>query len=114
MTTEQIAQVAHEINRAYCIAMGDNSQAEWSESPQWQKDSAILGVQFHKDNPSAGADASHKSWMMQKVKDNWRYGPLKDADKKEHPCLVDFEDLPKEQQAKDYLFRQVVHSLINL
>nr|WP_262568797.1 hypothetical protein [Endozoicomonas gorgoniicola] len=39
------------------------------------------------------------------------YGEVKDPAKKEHPCVVPFSKLPVEQQAKDFLFRQVVHSL---
>lgn len=30
----------------------------------------------------------------------------------EHPCMVPFAELPKEQQAKDFLFRAVVHALL--
>lgn len=106
-----IAEVAHEINRAYCQAMGDDSQPTWENAPEWQIKSAVNGVLFHVEHPDAGPDASHKSWAKEKIEDGWCYGPVKDADKKLHPCLVDFENLPKEQQAKDYLFRQVVHSL---
>ena len=61
MTIQEIAQVAHEINKSYCEAIGDNSQAGWEDAPQWQKESAVLGVIFHMENPDAGADASHNS-----------------------------------------------------
>ena len=113
MKVEQIAQVAHEINKAYCEALGDSSQTSWEDAPQWQKESAVLGVIFHMNNPDASADASHVSWMKQKIEDGWIYGPVKDAEKKEHPCIVHFDLLPVEQKAKDFLFRQVVHSLKN-
>lgn len=66
MTPEQIARVAHEANRAYCQALGDNSQPAWEDAPQWQRDSAMLGVKLHTENPNAGAQASHESWMAQK------------------------------------------------
>jgi len=41
----------------------------------------------------------------------WKYGAVKDADKKEHPCFVPYEELPKEQQAKDHLFKATVSAL---
>jgi hypothetical protein len=110
MTPEQIARVAHEANRAYCQALGDNSQPAWEDAPQWQKDSALLGVELHTSGDH-GPEASHESWMAQKVADGWRYGPEKNPEIKEHPCMVPFSDLPKEQQAKDFLFRGVVHAL---
>lgn len=106
-----IAQVAHEINRAYCQAMGDNSQPSWDDAPSWQIESAVNGVFFHINTPDAGADASHNSWMAEKIENGWVYGEVKDPENKLHPCIVPFESLPKEQQAKDFLFRQVVHSL---
>lgn len=69
------------------------------------------GVLFHLQNLHAGAEVSHVNWIAEKVDDGWKWGPVKDADKKEHPCMVPFSELPTEQQAKDYIFRQVVHSL---
>ena len=111
MTVIQIAKVCHEANRALCEGLGDFSQKPWEDSPQWQIDSAITGVQFNLDNPNAPASASHDSWLYQKATDGWKYGPVKDADKKEHPCFVKYEELPKEQQAKDHLFKAVVAAL---
>ena len=111
MTVEQIAQVAHEINKAYCNAIGDHSQTTWDEAPEWQKHSAIVGVEFHLANPFAGPSSSHESWMKEKQEAGWKYGEVKDAEKKEHPCYVPYEQLPTEQKAKDYIFREIVHSL---
>ncbi|SLM63505.1 MULTISPECIES: RyR domain-containing protein [Dickeya] len=106
---ERAARAAHEVNRAYCAALGDDSQPAWEDAPQWQKDSAIEGVVFHLtgDHPP---EASHNKWLEFKKQEGWKYGPVKDAEKKEHPCFVPYEQLPKEQQVKDYLFRAVVHA----
>lgn len=112
MTIEQIAQVCHEVNRAYCRSLGDDSQPFWDVAPEWQRTSAINGVNFIIDNPDAGPDASHKSWYDEKFKDGWTYGEIKNPETKEHPCMVPFKELPQWQQAKDYLFRQTVISLL--
>lgn len=111
MTVQQIAEVAHEINRAYCESIGDLSQPTWKDAPEWQKESAYAGVAFHIEHPTAGPEASHNSWMRQKLEDGWKHGHIKDENEKTHPCIMPFNFLPKEQQAKDFLFRQVVHSL---
>lgn len=111
MKIEQIARVAHEINRAYCQALGDNSQLAWEDAPVWQRISAVDGVWFHLNNPDAGPDHSHNAWMADKEAAGWKYGPVKDAERKEHPCFVPYDQLPVEQKAKDYLFRAVVHAL---
>ena len=103
-----IAKKCHEINRAYCAALGDTSQLPWDQAPEWQRQSAINGVQFHVEHQDAGPDASHNSWLEEKRRDGWKFGPVKDADKKEHPCFVPYDQLPSEQKAKDYLFKGVV------
>lgn len=105
-----IARVCHEVNRAYCEAMGDTSQVPWVDAPEWQKFSACKGVALHLFN-DVGPQASHESWMQEKIDAGWKYGPVKDAEKKQHPCLVPFDQLPREQQAKDFIFRAIVHAL---
>lgn len=111
MTREDIAKVAHELNKAYCESIGDNSQPTWENAPDWQKNSAIAGVDFHLANPDASPSASHDSWLKQKEAEGWKYGPVKDAEKKEHPCFVDYHELEVSQRSKDYLFKQTIHSL---
>lgn len=112
MDFEQIARICHETNRAYCVTLGDNSQPAWEDAPEWQRTSALNGVKFHLANPNAKASHSHESWLAEKQADGWRFGPVKDPAKKEHPCFVPFSDLPREQQIKDYLFRGIVHAFI--
>ena len=111
MDRTEIARVAHEINRAYCASLGDDSQPSWDNAPDWQKASALAGVDMHLANPDATPENSHESWLAQKTAEGWKYGPVKDAEKKEHPCFLPYAELPPEQKAKDYLFRAVVHAL---
>lgn len=111
MKVEEIAEVAHNVNKAYCESIGDDSQPTWEDAPQWQKTSSINGVKFHLENPSASPSASHDSWLEEKTKDGWKWGEIKDADKKEHPCFMPYNLLPTEQKSKDYIFKQIVDSL---
>ncbi len=105
---EHCASICHEVNKAYCESIGDNSQPFWADAPQWAKDSAMNGVRFHLENPYAGPSGSHENWLKDKEADGWKYGPVKDPEKKEHPCFVPYDQLPKEQQVKDALFVAVV------
>lgn len=114
ITIEDIAKVCHTANMAYCDALGDLSQAPWILAPQWQRDSAVKGVQFHVDNPGASPSTSHDAWLKDKVENGWVYGPVKDATLKQHPCIVSYADLPEEQKAKDKLFIAVVQALEHL
>jgi hypothetical protein len=109
-----VAGIVHENNRAYCEAIGDNSQLPWGEAPEWQRLSALRGVAFILNNPDAGPGASHRSWLAEKEADGWVFGEVKDADAKTHPCMVPFEELPLEQQVKDHLFVGMVRTLAQL
>jgi len=114
MLREDVARVAHEINKAYCESMGDTSQPEWKDAPYWQRESAIKGVDTHLANPEMTPEESHNSWMEHKLKEGWVFGEIKDPEKKTHPCLVAYWELPPEQRAKDYIFKEVVASLRDL
>lgn len=115
LTIEQIANVAHQVNKAYCTAIGDNTQSEWEIAPDWQRQSAINGVKAHIDSGLMMLpEDSHISWMKQKESEGWVFGVIKDAEKKTHPCMVSYSMLPLEQRIKDYLFREVVHKLVKL
>lgn len=111
---EQVARICHQANKALCEANGDTSQVHWEDAPEWQRQSAISGVCFHMVRPGAGPEASHENWMAKKLAEGWTYGPEKDPERKQHPLLVAFEDLPPHQQAKDMLFSNVVASVRNL
>lgn len=105
---EEIAEICHEVNRAYCEAIGETiGQRPWNEAPEWQIKSAINGVKTHMNNPLLSPKESHEAWKKEKLEDGWSYGPVKDEEKKQHPCLVDYTDLPMVQRAKDYIFKAV-------
>ncbi|MFA6916962.1 MAG: RyR domain-containing protein [Parachlamydiales bacterium] len=106
-----IAKVCHEANKAFCETLGDHSQKPWSDAPNWQKESAIIDVKAKLSNPDMTSEQSHESWMKTKLDAGWKWGPEKDAIKKEHPCLVPYHQLPRTQQLKDHLFQAIVTAL---
>ncbi len=108
---EVIAEICHEANRMWCEANGDYSQKPWKEAEQWQKDSAIAGVSFRLGRHGSAPSAQHNNWMQQKLNDGWKYGPVKDAEKKTHPCIVPFDELPLVQRKKDSMFGAIVDAL---
>lgn len=107
-----IAHTVYEVNRAYSASLGDNSFGPWNDAPEWQKQTNILGVIFMINNPNAKPQDSHESWLKEKAKEGWKYGPVKDAEKKEHPCILPYDELPAAQKAKDALFIATVSTLL--
>lgn len=114
MLITDIAAICHEANREYCRSLGDCSQPFWPNAPVWQQQSAIKGVLFCLNYPDAPPSANHDSWLKEKYENGWKYGDIKDAEKKEHPCCVPYDELPQEQKAKDLLFKNIVASLAHL
>ena len=106
---EWVAVACHQLNRAWCVAHGDKSQVDWSDAPEWQRESAIQGVLGALNG--AGPERSHESWLEQKKADGWVYGETKDPAKKTHPCMVGYGDLPEHQKAKDGFFVGMVHQM---
>lgn len=114
MKIEQIAKVCHQVNKAYCESICDTSQPSWEDAPEWQRKSAIDGVEFVINNPGSNPSSQHESWLKMKLADGWKYGDTKDPDKKTHPCCVPYDELPVSQKAKDYIFREIVLQLAHL
>ena len=112
MMNSAIAVICHEANRAYCQAIGDDSQPSWDDAPDWQRESAINGVQFHADNPNADPADSHVNWLEEKEREGWVYGEEKDPITRTHPCIMPYDELPEEQRRKDSLFIAIVHALL--
>jgi len=106
------ARVAHEANRAYCAALGDHSHLPWDQAPAWQKDSIRAGIHFHATRGPVTDRASHDCWCAHKRAAGWQWGPVKDPDRKEHPNIAPFEELPETEKMKDRLFRAVINAFI--
>jgi len=112
-----VAEICHEANRVYCRLIGDNSQVPWDEAPDWQRESAIEGVEHALESGNRlklgdPARDQHDNWMESKLRAGWKYGEIKDADAKTHPCLLPYNALPEEQKRKDVLFGRIVQAFI--
>lgn len=108
----RIAEMAHWANRSWCHMNGDDTQPKWEDAPAWQKDSAGDGVRFTLANPNATPEDSHENWYRTKAADGWKYGATKDPEKKEHPCMVAYKELPFEQQLKDSIYQGIVRNML--
>ena len=115
LSVESIASICHEANRQFCESMNDFSQVPWEAADEGIKYSAMHGVKFILASLHNGRlphqSELHQQWRKVKEKQGWKYGPVKDSEKKEHPCLVEYSKLPQFQQAKDALFQGIVISL---
>lgn len=108
---ESITRVAYEANRAFCEAQGDFSHGPWDAVPNDLKivaRNATIGIA----TLDLSAKQSHEMWVSAKRAQGWSHGEKKDSAHKLHPCLVEWDELSFEQQAKDKLWIQVVKSML--
>ena len=47
------------------------------------------------------AENIHELWAKERIAQGWRYGPQRDDVKKEHPCLVPYDQLPDSEKEFD-------------
>jgi ryanodine receptor 2 len=47
------------------------------------------------------AESMHDIWAQQRLCEGWRHGPQRNDARKEHPCLVPFEQLPEAEKEYD-------------
>lgn len=65
--------------------------------------SLINGVTFALEHPAISAEENHDNWMRMKLNQGWKYGLVKDFEKKEHPDMVPYGELPEIERKKDDL-----------
>ena len=109
---EDIARICHDADRALQIALGEAPNNDWANTSADIKESVVTGVIAATQEGMTPAKL-HRAWVLERTKSGYVYGEVKDHDKKTHPCLVPYEDLPSEQRAKDVLFFSIVLALTN-
>jgi hypothetical protein len=83
----------------------------WEEAADWQKQSALDGVNGTLQGSITSAEEAHEAWAETKEADGWVYGKVKDPVLKTHPSLVPYSELSVTEREKDFLFRAVVNAL---
>ena len=55
------------------------------------------------------AQNNHDHWARKRMDEGWRYGLMRNDMKKEHPCLVPYDELPEPE--KEYDRKTVMEAL---
>ena len=43
----------------------------------------------------------HEAWAQTRMEQGWTYGDVRNDEVKQHPCLVEYEELPEEERVYD-------------
>ena len=99
-----IAKVIHSANRAYVDAIGGRAvNLTWEEIREEERQGltkAISNMIIDPQTPSV----SHEQWCLAREKDGWSKDLKYDYNRKTHPNMVPYDQLPFEEQFKDHLF----------
>jgi RyR domain-containing protein len=107
---EDVASIAHDANNALEAVLKDEAPSmPWSVEPPAIRSHVLAMVRMAR----AGCTQAeiHEGWCNMLRTEGWIYGPEKDWTAMTHPCLLPFERLPPEQQAKTALFQHIVIAL---
>jgi hypothetical protein len=61
------------------------------------------------------AKNTHDNWANERIKMGWKFGDKRDDRRKEHPCLVPYEELPESEKEHDRIaVKELLKTLILL
>jgi ryanodine receptor 2 len=61
------------------------------------------------------AKNTHETWANERIKRGWKFGDKRDDRRKEHPCLVPYEELPEPEKEYDRMVvREMLKTLLTL
>lgn len=109
----EIAKLAFNANANYCKLLNQKTLKNWDEASDQIRESTINGVETLINNPEMTPEESHKNWMEWRGENGWIWGEVKDEEKKTHPNMVEYDELPDTEKIKDFIFHSIVRSLSN-
>lgn len=102
-----IASVGHSVQCGIDYAFGLPELHQWGlmgEAYKTQMKASVRAVLIHDKSPKS----LHDGWVRRLAQEGWVRGEVKDAEKKTHPLLVAFDELPIEWKLRLRQFRAAV------
>lgn len=113
------------MKEAQIIYEATRLEAEWSKRsivPEvWEKRDDKFRKQFVEiiekylsQDKLPTPEEVHDSWMQSYLDMGWKYGKTRDVDKKTHPDMLPFYELPQDERDKDAIFLAIVWAIKNI
>lgn len=64
----------------------------------------VIRKQCNLDSRSFSPEQLHENWVAAYLKMGWKYGPVRDREKREHPDIVPYDELGPLERDKDKVF----------
>lgn len=111
-TDEQIAEAIHVMNGLLQKWAGEEPQPGWEDAPPAMRHRVLMLVRGYRNGITPRT--AHERWCGALLADGWRYGPVKDAQAKTHPNLVEWRYLPLLQRRKDQMSHGLAAQMVTL
>lgn len=107
-----MAKIAHEILRAYHVAIGEPPfiTPAWDDLAASDQARAMAKAEARLAS-TLTVEQEHSVWLEQKRAQGWEYGPKFDEGARVDPLLVRFEALPEKVRVGKYLIDATVRVL---
>ena len=116
-----VAQMAHDAVCTFCISEAI-SRRTWNEITDADKELSLRAMKSLLDSRvfdppcldiASLAEIVWDAWMQSAISLGWKYGPVKDEKKKEHPSIVpDYKTLSTFEKTKDYIYIGIIQSIL--
>lgn len=111
---EKIARLVHRAGMAIPDAFGEARPKAWEATTEESREITRQGVRLVMRNPSVTPELIHKAWMSLRQENGWSYGETKDQEKKTHPYMVEFANLPERQRLRDCVFVETIKAALEI
>ena len=99
---ERLPESLRESNRAFADRIAEKlDAARCMLVPEPFASADDNGFAFTADEVEDLAQSEHRHWCADLERDGWRLGEVKDAERKRHPLLVPWHELPESEREKD-------------
>jgi ppGpp synthetase/RelA/SpoT-type nucleotidyltranferase len=61
----------------------------------------VTPIQFTHDEVEIMSELEHARWNVERLRDGWKWGPIKDVEKKESPFIIPWKELPEKTKEFD-------------
>lgn len=115
-----IAKLAHNMSNAtvgntnFLVPEAMPIIYSWNDAPVEMQDSVLDGVRAILNQKVRSPEQAHENWMEHKADNGWHYGPVKDTEARQHPCMLPYSELSPYNRLKDAIFFDTVTHLIEM
>ena len=110
-SVEVIAELGWQTHIAWEDIIREDQKPYWSDLSSDQRAAIVESVRWLIEHPTSSIAAQHDAWRARKAGEGWNSRYENNGDK-QHPNMVEFDELPFSQQMKARLWRHIIFAVL--